>query len=67
MPNKRQEAKLVTGTDFLNLAHSYRFMAESIPNGRNRERLLSMAQWAENMAASADERGLSVSIPSNRE
>jgi hypothetical protein len=47
MGNKPRLAKLLTGTDFANLAACYRRIAATMPDGRSRERLMSMARAME--------------------
>ena len=54
MPNKRQQAKLTSASDFANLARSYRLIAATMSSGPSRERLLLMAQAAETEAANAN-------------
>jgi hypothetical protein len=47
MANRSQQSRLVTGTDFANLALAYRRIATMMPVGRSRERMVRMAQAME--------------------
>jgi len=47
MSNISQMAKLNSGAAFANLAHAYRTIAETLPDGMSRQRLLRMARAAE--------------------